>query len=455
MRLQNSRWLALLPVLLLTGLLLSACEEEAVEEYPPGAPSGLAATDLATGGPIKLTWGNVAGATSYNLYWNTIGGVTTADTLILYASTPETFPGTVGTPYFFRVAAINKKGQSGLSNEASATPTAGGGSPPATPTGFSVSSGDGVNVIGWTPVSGAVSYNLYRSTVSPATGGTAIPVTTPVYMDAPVSNGTVYFYAVTAVDAIPLESAPSGELTGSPTALADSTGTALTLVADGTPTPFHLTAFASRYFLLTPGDTTTPLLLRATVPYQDAVSDPNLLVYDDLFTTILASSGIIGGGISEAVYFTPAVTTGHSAQVDNFTDPSNFLVQLTTGAPNGTASGGITVQTDPALVPGTVATGNNYTIPAMGTGVSHYLTFNAPATGYYTLKITGVTGDLGWWLYGQQAGFTLPGSEILACDDWATGGAENCPVFLPAGNVFLEIYSFSAGSAGTLSLLQH
>jgi subtilase family serine protease len=86
----------------------------------PPAPTGLAAT--AGNAQVGLTWVASSGATSYNVKRATVSGgpYTTVGT-----STTTGFTNTGltnGTTYFFVVTAVNSAGESGNSNQASATP---------------------------------------------------------------------------------------------------------------------------------------------------------------------------------------------------------------------------------------------------------------------------------------------------------------------------------------------
>ena len=73
---------------------------------------------------IGLEWQPVEDATGYNLYWSNEPGVTPSDAVI-----PNVLPGVLheglvdGTTYHYVVTAITGEGESGPSNEASATPT--------------------------------------------------------------------------------------------------------------------------------------------------------------------------------------------------------------------------------------------------------------------------------------------------------------------------------------------
>jgi glycosidase len=85
--------------------------------------------------------------------------------------------------------------------------------PPPAPDGLAVAAGNGVVDLTWNSVSGAAGYNLYRSPVS---GGgyerlNDTPLSGVSSSDDTVTNGRLYYYVVTALDAFGNESAYSGE----------------------------------------------------------------------------------------------------------------------------------------------------------------------------------------------------------------------------------------------------
>lgn len=94
---------------------------------------------------------------------------------------------------------------------------------PATPAGLTAVSGDASVTLNWTPVSGAASYNVKRAT---ADGGpyttVAAGVTASSYAETGLTNGTRYYYVVSAVN-------PGGESANSSQGDATAGATAVTI----------------------------------------------------------------------------------------------------------------------------------------------------------------------------------------------------------------------------------
>jgi len=94
---------------------------------------------------------------------------------------------------------------------------------PGVPLGLSATSGFGSVTLSWTPLPGATSYNLYWST-SPGVGkgaGSRIPGVTSPYNHTGLTNGTTYYYILTAVIG-GVESAESPAVSATPQARAPS-----------------------------------------------------------------------------------------------------------------------------------------------------------------------------------------------------------------------------------------
>jgi fibronectin type 3 domain-containing protein len=179
---------------------------------PPGAPAGLGAT--AGDGQVTLTWTAATGAASYTLYWSTAAGVTTASTKVTGVSSGYVHAGRAnGTACFYRVSAVNAGGESGLSNEASATPQV---PLPGAPTGLVATAGNGQVTLTWSGVLGPATYNLYWSSAAGVTASSAkIAPVASGYVHASLANGSAYYYRVSAVNAGG-EGALSPEVTATP-----------------------------------------------------------------------------------------------------------------------------------------------------------------------------------------------------------------------------------------------
>ncbi len=161
----------------------------------PGAPTNLA----ATGGnaQVGLTWSGSTGATSYNVKRGTMSGgpYTTVGSPTGTSFTDSGL--TNGTTYYYVVTAVNGGGESGNSNQASATPQA---TAPGAPTNLAATGGNAQVGLTWSGSTGATSYNVKRGTMS---GGPYTTVGSPTrtsFTDSGLTNGTTYYYVVTAVN---------------------------------------------------------------------------------------------------------------------------------------------------------------------------------------------------------------------------------------------------------------
>jgi hypothetical protein len=178
-------------------------------------PTGVSAT--AGNSQVTVAWPAVTGATSYNIYWSNYSSVTKATgTQIADVTTPYTVTGlTNGTAYYFLLTEVNSDGESAASTAVNATPTA--KAPPAAPTGLSAVAGDLQATVSWTLVPNTDSYNIYWSTtdgVTPATGTQIAGATTPYTMTG-LTDGSTYYFVVTAVNGNG-ESAQSSEVNCTP-----------------------------------------------------------------------------------------------------------------------------------------------------------------------------------------------------------------------------------------------
>jgi fibronectin type 3 domain-containing protein len=178
----------------------------------PAVPTGLTAT--AASAQVSLTWSASATATSYNVKRSTTtGGPYTTISSPTAANLTDTGL-TNGTAYFYVVSAVNSTGESANSAQASATPAA-PTQAPAAPAGLIATGGNAQVALTWTASSGATSYHVKRATT---TGRPYTQVAAPTaanFTDTGLTNGTTYFYVVSALNSIG-ESANSAQASATP-----------------------------------------------------------------------------------------------------------------------------------------------------------------------------------------------------------------------------------------------
>jgi fibronectin type 3 domain-containing protein len=187
---------------------------------PPGAPTNLSAT--AGDGVVDLDWDNNSepDLDSYSVYRDTSSGGPYGQIASGLANSDYSDSAvTNGTTYYYVVTAVDtSSNESEYSNEASATPQ-GDITPPAAPTNLSATAGDGVVDLDWDDNSepDLDSYSVYRDTSSGGPyGQIASAVAASEYSDSTVTNGTTYYYVVTAVDSSSNESGYSNEASATP-----------------------------------------------------------------------------------------------------------------------------------------------------------------------------------------------------------------------------------------------
>jgi fibronectin type 3 domain-containing protein len=161
-------------------------------------------------------WTASANATTYNLKRSTTTGgpYTTVSSPTTAAFTDTNL--TNGTAYFYAVSAVDSAGESANSSEATAKPTA-PAQAPATPTGLTATASNAQVSLTWAASSTATSYNVKRATT---TGGPYTKISSPTttsFTDTGLTNGTTYFYVVSAVNSTG-ESANSAQAGATPVA---------------------------------------------------------------------------------------------------------------------------------------------------------------------------------------------------------------------------------------------
>jgi fibronectin type 3 domain-containing protein len=205
----------------------------------PLAPGGLTAT--AANAQVNLTWNASTGATGYYVKRSTTSG---SETQIAAQSTTSYTDNSVtnGTKYYYFVSAYNSYGASANSAEVNATPVA--PPPPSAPTGLVATAGNAQVMLTWNVSSAATSYNVKRSTTNGNGYAQVGSPTTASFTDPSLTNGTTYYYVVTAVDSAG-ESAPSSQASATPMAPAQPPPAPIGLAAAAGNAQVNLTWNAS------------------------------------------------------------------------------------------------------------------------------------------------------------------------------------------------------------------
>ena len=175
----------------------------------PGAPTLSASAGNAI---VHLTWtapsNGGSSITNYKIYRATLSGAETLLTTLGNVTTYDDAAVTNGTTYYYKVSAVNGVGEGAQSNEASATPQAGGATTPSAPQNLTAAAARGKGIqLSWaapasnggSPITG---YNVYRGTVA---GGEALLTSVgnvTSFKDTATTRGVTYYYVVKAVNAV-------------------------------------------------------------------------------------------------------------------------------------------------------------------------------------------------------------------------------------------------------------
>ena len=338
----------------------------------PSAPQNLVATP--GNATMSLTWqapanSGSAAVTNYKIYRGTSSGsqtlLTTVGNVLSYSDSGLTN----GTTYYYKVSAVSSVGEGAFSNIASGLPTA--PTLPGTPQTFTATPADKKVTLAWAaPAStGGVAltgYKVYKGTKSTSlTLLTTVSGTTLSYVDTAVTNGTTYYYKVSAVNSV-------GE--GVATAVLSALPKAPT--APGVPT--GVTA--------APGDKKVTLGWSApTTDGGSPITGYNIYRGTSSTTTLLTSVSA-----STFSYVDTAVTNGTTYY---------YQVAAVNAVGAGTKSTAITAKptapTAPAAPTGLTVAGGNATVSltwtaaaANGSPVTAYKVYRGPSTSNMSLIAT-------------------------------------------------------------------
>jgi fibronectin type 3 domain-containing protein len=267
----------------------------------PAVVTGLAAT--SANAQVNLTWNASSGATGYYVKRSTTSGTETQ--IAAQAGTGYTDNSVAnGTKYFYVVAAYNSYGTSTDSAEVNATPTA---PPPPTPTGISATAGDKQVVLAWNAVTGATSYHVKRSTSSGTEAQVSAP-TTNAFTDTGLTNGTKYFYVVTAVGGSG-ESGNSAEVNATPQAAVSIPAVPTGLIAtagDGTASLTWTAVSGATSYHVKRSTTSGSGYAQVGAPTSSSFADSGLTDGTTYFYVVSAVNSAGESGNSSQVSATPA-----------------------------------------------------------------------------------------------------------------------------------------------------
>ena len=161
---------------------------------------------------LTVTWPNVTGASSYDVYYGTNPFALSSS--VTNATSPLTLSSlTGGSIYYVQVVAKNAVG-AGTSQTASNLPSATPISSLTAPTSLTATAVPGTITLNWSAVAGASTYQILKGTSSGSLSALPTPVAGTSYTDTSITNGTTYFYAVKAYNG--LYSASSSEASVKP-----------------------------------------------------------------------------------------------------------------------------------------------------------------------------------------------------------------------------------------------
>jgi cellulose 1,4-beta-cellobiosidase len=169
-----------------------------------------------------LTWATTSTANAYQVERSASSGGPYQIVTTVTGNSYQDSGLTDGQTYYYVISAINQAGEGAVSAHIAVVPTP--PSPPGAPGGLSaqVGGGDpqpffggGIAILSWSTVPNTVTYNVKRSRTSGGPYTALSSSIAPSYTDLNISNGTTYYYVVSAVNSFG-ESTNSNEISATP-----------------------------------------------------------------------------------------------------------------------------------------------------------------------------------------------------------------------------------------------
>jgi fibronectin type 3 domain-containing protein len=244
--------------------------------------------------------------------------------------------------------------------------------PPAAPTSLTASPGNARATLSWGAVTGAVSYNIKRALTSGGPYAFAANTTATSFTDTGLTNGTTYYYVITALNTV-TESLNSAEAGTTPVVpLSAPTG----LIASGSDARVNLSWTASPSAM----SYTVKRALNSGGAYSALASGLTSTSYADTRVTnngttyyyVVSAFNTAGESANSAE---ASVTTIPAAPGNVAATPGNGQVSLSWSASTGASSYSVLRATSPSGSYTTVATGltgTNYTDTGLTNGTAYY-----------------------------------------------------------------------------------
>lgn len=168
-------------------------------EPPADSPSGLTGDWNEEAGSLSLQWSPVSGAEAYLIYRSSSKDNHFRAEASSAAAAYEDTNVEQGVTYTYKVSALNGGGESPQSEPVEVVTFDPAQPVPSAPTGLQVSATRSLSVdLEWTPVENAISYSLYRASVTDSTYKKIGYSLTADFTDKTVEPSTSYTYTVSA-----------------------------------------------------------------------------------------------------------------------------------------------------------------------------------------------------------------------------------------------------------------